>query len=204
MRPPTASESAAVSLDAGAPVIVVFGSYSPASVDRLYRQAWRVGYELARAGYVVCNGGYDGTMEASSRGAKEAGGHTIGVTCDIFADYRGMPLKPNAWVDHEIPHSNLFKRIECMLALGSGFVVLQGGTGTLVEFAVVWEYVCKGLLQRRPIVVVGEFWRPVIETIRRVRPESAEYLTTVPGPEDVVAAIRAGLSPRKAGEARIV
>lgn len=170
-------------------VVSVFGSYSPEPGDPLYDSAYRIGYELAKAGYVVCNGGYDGTMEASSKGAKDAGGKTIGVTCDIFSDYRGKPLQANGYIDREIRHNNVFSRIEEMMKLSSAFVIMEGGTGTLTEFAIVWEFICKGLAAQRPIVAVGDFWKPVIEQIRQTRPKSAKYVVTADAPQDVVAAV---------------
>ncbi|MCK4850323.1 MAG: hypothetical protein KAT11_03175, partial [Phycisphaerae bacterium] len=66
-------------------IITVFGSYEPKTGSAEYEQAYQVGYELAKAGFVVANGGYAGTMEASAKGAKEAGGETIGVSCRAFA-----------------------------------------------------------------------------------------------------------------------
>jgi uncharacterized protein (TIGR00725 family) len=146
---------------------------------------------LAQTGFVVCNGGYDGTMEAACKGAKDAGGRTIGVTCDIFDDYRGIPLKANPYVDREIRHANVFSRIEEMMRLGDAYVVLEGGTGTLSELAIVWEFVCKELIDRRPIVLVGEFWAPVVECIAKGRAKSAAYVTIARQPDDVVPAILA-------------
>lgn len=170
----------------GRPVISVFGSYSPVQGQPLYDLAYRIGRGLAGAGYVVCNGGYDGTMEASAKGAKEAGGATIGVTCSVFSDYRGVPLKANRWIDREICAENVFVRIETMMRLSAGFVILEGGTGTLSEFGIVWEYVCKGLIEARPIFVVGDFWCPLVERIRTVRPKSCKHIYCVNEPEEII------------------
>lgn len=168
------------------PIISIFGSYSPKPGEPLYELAYRLGSALAGAGYVVCNGGYDGTMEASAKGAKDAGGATVGVTCCVFNDYRGVPLKANRWIDREICAENIFTRIETMMRMSAGFVVLEGGTGTLSEFGIVWEYVCKGLMEPRPIFVVGEFWRPLIERIRSVRAKSCKNVYCVNDTEEVV------------------
>ena len=170
----------------GGPVSSIFGSYSPKPGEPLYEQAYKIGRALGAAGYVVCNGGYDGTMEASAKGAKAAGGTTIGVTCRIFSDYRGIPLQANRWIDREICSDNIFNRIDMMMRLSAGFVVLEGGTGTLTEFGIVWEYVCKGLMPARPIMVVGDFWRPLVERIRSVRAKSCKHVYCVNGPEEIV------------------
>lgn len=141
-------------------VITVFGSSRPIEGDPEYRQAFAVGESLARAGFTLCNGGYGGTMEAGARGAKAAGGTTIGVTVDLFS------RKPNGWIDREIRKGSLVERIETLASLGTGYVVLKGGTGTLLELAYVWEFINKRFTEEKPIVVVGSFWRGVIVTLR--------------------------------------
>src|SRR5436190_20765313 len=65
-------------------VITVFGSSRPQDGDADYSDARSLGGELARAGFAVCSGGYGGVMEAVSRGVKEAGGKTYGVTAERF------------------------------------------------------------------------------------------------------------------------
>ncbi|MBN1489930.1 MAG: LOG family protein [Phycisphaerae bacterium] len=177
-------------------IVAIFGSYSAKPGEPQYEQAYQIGLGLARAGFVVCNGGYGGTMLASARGAKAVGGRTIGVTCSLFTDASGQPLQPNPHIDEEIAHDDLLRRIEAMMRMACGYVVLEGGTGTLAEFAIVWEFVCKGLVRRRPIVVVGEFWRPVVESIRRSRPEHAAMVTLACEPADVVTAIASNGTPR--------
>jgi uncharacterized protein (TIGR00730 family) len=169
------------------PIISVFGSYSPRPGEALYELAYQIGYALASAGYTVCNGGYDGTMAASSKGAKDAGGATIGVTCNVFADYRGQALSANPWIDREIPTDNIFTRIDTMMRMSAGYVILEGGTGTLSELGIVWEFVCKGLISPpRPIFVVGDFWCPLVERIRTVRPKSCKHVYCVHKPEEIV------------------
>jgi uncharacterized protein (TIGR00730 family) len=169
-----------------APIICLFGSYSPVPGEPLYEQAYAVGRALAEAGFVVANGGYDGTMEASAKGARDAGGTTIGVTCAIFNDYRGKPLTANAYIDREIRHDNVYSRIDEMMRMSQGYVVLEGGTGTLCELGIVWEYVAKKLISPRPIFVMGEFWKPVIERIISVRPKHGRHIHCVSTPEEII------------------
>ena len=170
----------------GRPIITIFGSYAPAAGEPLYEQAYAIGHALARAGYVVCNGGYDGTMEASHKGARDAGGTTIGVTCSIFNDYRGQPLKPNRFCDREFTSCDPFERIQTMLRISAGYVVLEGGTGTLSELAIVWEHVAKGLIAPRPIFFMGDFWRAMVDRLIAVRPKSGKYVHLVESPEEIV------------------
>jgi len=181
------------------PIICLFGSYSPQPGEPLYEQAYAIGHALARSGYVVCNGGYDGTMEASHKGAKEAGGSTIGVTCAVFSDYRGKPLKANRYVDREIHIDNVLQRIDSMMRMSAGYVVLEGGTGTLSELGIVWEYVAKRLIDPRPIFFMGDFWRPLVDRVLAVRPKSGSHVHCVREAHEIVHILKNGqASPREA------
>jgi len=171
---------------ASSPIVSIFGSYAPQPGEPLYEQAYRIGLELGKAGYTVCNGGYDGTMDASARGAKEAGTSTIGVTCSVFNDYRGRPLQANGHIDTEYTSDNIFDRIRKMMEISAGYVVLEGGTGTLTEFSIVWEFVCKKMMPTAPIFVVGDFWRPVIGCIRNVRPQHCRHVHEVSTAGEIV------------------
>ena len=143
------------------PIITVFGSSRPVEGDLSYREAMEVGSALAAAGFVVCNGGYGGTMAASSRGAKAAGGRTIGVVSEFFS------IETNAWVDKKIVVKSLVDRLMELISLADGYVVLKGGTGTLLEFASVWEFMNKSVIEEKPVIVLGDFWNGVIETLNR-------------------------------------
>ena len=141
-------------------IVTVFGSARTPADSPDYAAARLLGSELARAGFTVCNGGYGGTMEATARGAKEAGGTTIGVSFDTVG------REPNPYIDRVVRTGPLSERLLKLVELGDASVVLKGGTGTLLELACVWEFVNKGVVLRKPIVVMGDFWDKVIETMR--------------------------------------
>ncbi len=141
-------------------VISVFGSSRPHEHDLEYIEARNIGKALAEAGFIVCNGGYGGIMEASARGAKEAGGETIGVTVGAFAH------RANQWIDKEIRKATLVERIEMLVNTADGYVIVKGGTGTLLELAYVWEFINKGFIPEKPIIIVGDFWGKVVETLK--------------------------------------
>ncbi len=141
-------------------IISVFGSSRPVDGDSEYRSAYDLGRELALAGFIVCNGGYAGIMESSARGAKEAGGSTIGVTSEYFR------RPPNPWVEREIRVPSFAERLLKLVEIGQAYVILKGGTGTLLELACVWEFINKGVVPEKPIVVVGPFWKDVIATLK--------------------------------------
>lgn len=143
-------------------IVTVFGSSRPKAGDAEYEKARELGKVLAQRGLAVCSGGFGGVMEGVSRGAKEGGGKTYGVTAEFFK------RKANAWVDTEVRMETWDARLFELIRLADGFAVCKGGTGTLVELAVVWEMLNKSVIAGKPIVVVGDFWQPVLDRVREV------------------------------------
>jgi uncharacterized protein (TIGR00730 family) len=143
--------------------ITVFGGSRITPESDEYAAARELGRALAERGLTVVTGGYNGVMEAVSRGAKELGGHVIGVTVDVIA--RNFERVPNAYVDQEVKTMALLERIDKMVELGAGYVVLPGGAGTLAELGIVWNLALLGALHGKPLVVVGNGWRRVLQTM---------------------------------------
>ncbi len=143
-------------------IITVFGSSRPAETHPDYLEARHVGRMLAEHGFAVCSGGYGGVMEAVSRGAKEANGKTYGVTAEFFSPHA------NPFIDVEVRVKTWEERLFELIRLADGFVVCKGGTGTLVELAVVWEMLNKSVLAPKPAAIVGNFWRPILDRVREV------------------------------------
>jgi uncharacterized protein (TIGR00730 family) len=142
-------------------VVTIFGGARIARGSSEYREAQRLGERLAELGLAICNGGYSGTMEAASRGAREAGGRTIGVTVDLFGE-----TPPNDWVGEVENTSSLLLRLDRLTVLGDAFVILRGGVGTLLELALVWNLVLLGASPPKPILAVGEAWSRVIQAMQ--------------------------------------
>jgi len=143
-------------------IITVFGSSRPREGDAEYEEARELGKRLARRGLAVCTGGYGGVMEGVSRGAKDEGGTTYGVTAEFFE------RAANEWVDSEVRVKTWEERLFELIRLADGYAVCKGGTGTLVELAVVWEMLNKSVISGKPIAVVGDFWQPILERVREV------------------------------------
>src|SRR6184192_3928778 len=147
-------------------IVTVFGSSRPCEGDPDYEEARVLGRALAKHGFAVCSGGYAGVMDAVSRGAKEAGGKTYGVTAAFFKS-----AKLNRWVDVEIRKETWQERLFELIRMGHGFVACKGGTGTLVELAVVWEMLNKSVMAAKPFAVLGDFWQPILDRVRKVELE---------------------------------
>ena len=168
-------------------VISVFGSSRCGESDDDYRIAMELGGALARAGFAVASGGYGGAMEAVSRGAAEAGGRVIGVVASAFSS------KANRWVGETIVVPKWEDRLWKLISLGDGYVALPGGTGTLVELAVAWEMIHKCVMPAKPLVALGEFWRPIVAQIESADGNSRGMVRLAATPADAVAALTAQL-----------
>ena len=169
-------------------VASIFGSARLSEADPEYDEARRLGFLLARAGWTVLTGGYDGAMAAVSRGAHEAGAHVVGVT---MADWDGR-LTPNAWLRETRPAADLFARLRDLMR-ADAWLAVAGGIGTLSEIALAWN-----LLQidggDRPLVLVGPRWRAMREAIAEhlvVGPRDLALVRLVERPEDALAALAA-------------
>ncbi|MBN1391217.1 MAG: LOG family protein [Sedimentisphaerales bacterium] len=163
-------------------IITIFGTANAKFGEPAYTLAYETGRLLARAGFAIANGGYGGTMLAAAKGAIEAGGHTIGVTCSAFEG-----SKANEYIASEIITGSLDERLDALIKLGQAYVVLPGGTGTLLELAKVWELKNKGFIKEdKPIILVGGFWKPLADLIAGDDPKSGRYIREADGPEQAV------------------
>jgi uncharacterized protein (TIGR00730 family) len=142
--------------------VTIFGGSQPKPGDSAYEDARLLGRLLAEAGHAVLTGGYIGTMEAVSRGASEAGGHVIGVTCDEIERWR--PGKANPWVTEERRFPTLQDRLLALIDGGDAAMALPGGPGTLAEIALLWNRMLVNAIAARPLILIGEGWRQVFMT----------------------------------------
>lgn len=162
--------------------ITIFGTSRAAENETVFRQAEILGRILAEAGYCLANGGYGGTMLAAARGAVRAGGSVIGVTCRAF-----KRSGPNEFITREISTANLAERLAKLIELGDAYIVLPGGTGTLLELADVWEHKNKGFANAdKPIILIGQFWKPLTEMMAQADPRTARCIRMVETPEQAL------------------
>ncbi len=142
--------------------ITVFGGSLPTPGSPAYQEAQHLGTRLAESGYAVQTGGYIGTMEAVSRGAAEAGGHVIGVTCDEIEAWR--PVAPNHWVIEQKRRPTLRERLFVLIDECDGAIALPGGIGTLAEIALTWAQLQIQPADSRPLILLGAGWQETIQT----------------------------------------
>ena len=162
--------------------VTIFGTSKAGEGDSAYMLAYETGRLLAQAGFTIANGGYGGTMLAAAKGASEAGGEVIGVTCSVFKNSR-----PNKYISREVGTASLDERLDKLIQLGQAYVVLPGGTGTLLELAKVWELKNKGFLKTdKPIILLGGFWKPLVDSIAGEDPDSSRYIKLANEPQQVI------------------
>jgi uncharacterized protein (TIGR00730 family) len=184
------------------PPIAVFGASDAAPDSAAYRQALEVGRRLAEAGYAVVNGGYGGTMEASARGAAEAGGRAIGVTTRAFASLR---TGGNRFLTEERSEADLFDRTRTLIETAAGFIVLPGKSGTLAELAFLWALHRAGLLGGKPILLLGAPWAELLGHLERLRLAGVPELRATQiaaSPEEAIALLRRALAAAAPGAGR--
>ena len=150
----------------------VFGGSQPREGDEAYTEAHALGKLLAERGHTVLTGGYIRTMEAVSRGANEAGGHVIGVTCSDIERWR--PRAANPWVIEEIKRETLIERLHTLIHESDAAFALAGGAGTLTEIALTWNLMIVDALHRRPLILVGRGWQSTFDQFFQ---ELGSYMT---------------------------
>jgi uncharacterized protein (TIGR00730 family) len=140
------------------PAVTVFGSARTQPGEKYYKIAEDIGYKLAKARYAVITGAGSGVMEAANKGAKKAGGKSVGLNIDI-----PVVQKPNAYVTHLIDFRYFFCRKVMFVKYAKAFVVLPGGYGTLDEFFEAITLIQTQRIQSFPVILVGvEYWRGII------------------------------------------
>jgi uncharacterized protein (TIGR00730 family) len=150
-------------MDSSRPLIAVYGSSSAGEHDPAYSSARILGAELVRGGADVMTGGYGGVMEACSRGAADAGGRAIGVTVETYAG-RGPA---NRWVTERRHAADLFERLRILVTGADGFVAVGGSLGTLTEVFLAWTMLAAAARPIAPLVLLGESWKPMLESLRQ-------------------------------------
>ena len=163
-------------------IVTVFGTRKAAEGDAVFGLAESLGQLLAENGFTIANGGYGGTMLAAAKGVAAVGGKVIGVTCTAFK--RG---KANDFVTEEISTDSLSERLAKLIELGDGYIVLPGGTGTLLELADVWEHKNKVFANAdKPIILVGAFWAPLAAMMATADPNSTDHIVCVETADETV------------------
>jgi uncharacterized protein (TIGR00730 family) len=138
-------------------IVTIFGGSKCRHDSLEYVEAREMGRLLAEAGFTICTGGYLGIMEASSRGAREAGGRVLGIVMNQFKS------EPNRFLTDKVATNHFYERLQNLITRSVGFVAFKGGMGTVTEISLVWNKLQTRVLEKRPLVLVGDCWKGVVE-----------------------------------------
>ena len=180
--------------------VSIFGSARFQEDHPYYQLARETARLLAEAGYTVVTGGGPGIMEAGNRGAKDAGGRTIGLNIRLPKEQN-----PNPYVDDFVEFDHFFVRKVMFVKLFSAFVLMPGGFGTLDEIFETVTLMQTEKIEPFPIVALGgEFWKKMSDFIRdtmlaegTIDQEDLKLFSGAATPEDAVAIIGQGLAMRE-------
>lgn len=154
-------------------IVTIFGGSKCSEDSAEYKDARDLGARLAEAGFTICTGGYLGVMEAASRGAREKGGRVLGIVMNQFKS------EPNRFLTDKVATDHFYDRLQNLITRSVGFVALRGGMGTVTEISLVWNKLQTGVLGKRPLVLIGQCWQPVIDVWKAnlvVSDSDASYL----------------------------
>jgi uncharacterized protein (TIGR00730 family) len=154
-------------------IVTIFGGSKCGEDSEEYRQARDLGARLAEAGFTICTGGYLGVMEAASRGAREKGGRVFGIVMNQFKS------EPNRYLTDKVATNHFYERLQNLITRSVGFVALRGGMGTVTEISLVWNKLQTRVLDRRPLVLLGDCWKKVVDNWQdclAVSPADISYL----------------------------
>jgi uncharacterized protein (TIGR00730 family) len=146
------------------PCVTVFGSARYDDSHPYYALGRDVGRGLAGLGFTVMTGGGPGLMEAANRGAREAGGRSVG--CNI-----ALPVEqaPNRYLDRWVTCRYFFVRKVLLFKYSYAFVGLPGGLGTLDELFEALTLIQTGKIANFPVVLIGtDYWRPLQDMLRHL------------------------------------
>jgi uncharacterized protein (TIGR00730 family) len=171
------------------PCVTVFGSARFAEGHPHYELARETGAELARAGFTVMTGGGPGVMEAANRGAREAGGRSVGCNIKLPREQ-----KPNRFLDTWVDCRYFFVRKVLLVKYSYAFVAAPGGYGTLDEVFEAATLIQTGKIQNFPIVLLGtEYWAPLVAFLRdtfvaqgTIDPVDLERILVTDSPRELV------------------
>jgi hypothetical protein len=178
--------------------VSIFGSSRISPGNKYYKLAEETAYLLAKEKYAVITGSGDGIMEAGNRGARRAGGQSIGLNIQI-----PLEQKPNKYVDTLLDFHYFFVRKVMFVKYAKAFVIMPGGYGTLDEFFEAINLIQTLRIRKFPVVLLGkEYWKGMLGWLRDtvlkkgcISKEDLDIFTVVDTPKEVVKVIKKFYKP---------
>jgi uncharacterized protein (TIGR00730 family) len=194
------------------PCVCIFGSARFKDDHPFYAVAREMGARVARLGFTVMTGGGPGIMEAANRGAREAGGPSIGCNIEL-----PMEQRTNPYLDRWITFHHFFVRKVMMVKYSYAFVVMPGGLGTLDELFEALTLIQTKKILSFPVVVMDRgFWKPMEEMLAKmvaeatIAPEDLHLILLTDSVDEAIAHIEKhaieqfGLRPKPPAASRML
>jgi uncharacterized protein (TIGR00730 family) len=173
------------------PCVTIFGSARFKPEHPYYALAREMGARMAGLGLTVMTGGGPGVMEGANRGAREAGGPSIG--CNIQLP---MEQEPNPYLDEFVEFRYFFVRKVMLVKYSYAFICLPGGYGTMDELFEALTLIQTGKVQGFRVVLMGtDYWRPLLGFVQSmvgagtISPEDVGLIKVTDDPEEATAII---------------
>lgn len=147
------------------PTVSIFGSARMKPGSKYFELTRQVAFRLARAGYAIVSGGGGGLMEAANRGAKEAGGKSVGLNIELPS----YGQRPNEYIDPDklITFRHFFVRKVMFVKYAQGFVVMPGGYGTIDEFSEAITLIQTDKTLAFPVILMGSsYWSKLLDWMK--------------------------------------
>ena len=166
-------------------LITVFGPSECALESVLYKSTEHLGALLGQSGFGVVNGGYEGVMEAVSRGARSENGGVIGITAEV---YFARGREANEFITKEITVKSAVDRLMELLDLADAYIACGVSPGTLVEVATAWDYMLKGFIEKKPLILIGQEWKELCQILfaQNAFKGKMDFITLVENPEQAL------------------
>ena len=154
------------------PCVTIFGSARFGEAHAYYPIARELGRRVSLLGFTVMTGGGPGLMEAANRGARDAGGASVGCTIELPHEQ-----EPNRYLDRSVTCHYFFVRKVLLFKYSYAFVALPGGLGTLDELCEALTLIQTAKIQNYPVVLIGvEYWAPFMALLKEMVTEGAVAL----------------------------
>lgn len=171
------------------PGVTIFGSARTKPDDPDYQKAEKLAELLVRAGFSVITGGGPGIMEAANKGARNAGGYSVGLNIRL-----PMEQEPNPYANIKLEFRYFFVRKVMLAKYSVGFVFFPGGFGTMDEMFEIITLVQTRKIRPVPIVLVDkQFWKPLVSWFtktlipeNKISPQDLEIFKVLDEPEEIV------------------
>jgi uncharacterized protein (TIGR00730 family) len=181
--------------------VTVFGSARTPPEDPQYKAAVAIGGLLAKRDFAVITGAGPGIMEAANKGAKLAGGRSIGCNIELPFEQGSNP-----YIDTLVHFRYFFVRKTMFIKYSAAFIIFPGGFGTLDEMFEAVTLIQTGKISQFPVILFGRhYWAGLFRWLqtrvvgeKKISAGDVELMTLTDDPEEAVEVVAAAYAAQVA------